>query len=106
MNRLRSHLLEHFDPSTVADVDAVIAIELLECGSSINLEISAGACQISEKAPTWTIYLSDEETALALLQMQVDPIELFMQKKFASSGYIVTTFRVLRAFMLPNEARH
>ena len=99
MNRLRTHLLEHFDATAVADLDAVVEFELSESTERFKVEISAGSCLSSQKEPTWTIYLSDEETALNLLQMKADPIELFMQKKLASSGYIVTTFRVLRSFM-------
>ena len=99
MNTLRAHLLEHFNPAAVPDIDAVVEFQLIDDKRAFRVSISSGECSLTDREPTWTIYLCNEETALALVQTKADPIELFMQKKLASSGYIVATFRVLRAFM-------
>ena len=99
MNKLRAQLLKHFNPTAVPDLDAVIEFQLIDDEVGIRLSIAAGECKFTDDEPTWIIYLHNEETALALLRAHVDPIELFMDKKLASSGYIVPTFRVLRAFM-------
>ena len=102
MNKLRAHLLKHFNPEAVPDIDAIVEFHLTDDTHGIRISIGSGECRITDGEPTWTIYLQNEETALALLQSKTDPIQLFMEQKLASSGYIVATFRVLRAFMLGN----
>ena len=107
MKELLNHLNEHFDSSGVLDLNAVIALDLRDSEVAIWIRLTEGACDVStvnkadRQTPTWTIYIRDETTALALLRSEVNPVDLFMQKKLASSGYIVTTFRLLRAFTCP-----
>lgn len=105
MNELVNHLRKHFDPVDLAELDVVVDLLLTESQEIIRIKLVASSCEISEakpssdQTPTWTIYLPNEATALSLFRSEANPVDFFMQKKLASSGYIVTTFRVLRAFV-------
>ena len=101
MKELQSHLLAGVDPTPIFDIDAVVAFSLRASQEEFCLHLSEGTCSLTDQRANWTIYFADEASALALFRGQVDPIQLFMQNALASSGYIVTTFRVLRAFIRP-----
>ncbi|NKB97772.1 MAG: hypothetical protein GKR90_04635 [Pseudomonadales bacterium] len=98
MHRLKAHITDAPKPGMeIQNLDVCVALCLESESESIVLRIQANQIDFCENDPDWTIYFASEMTALALLSGQANPIEQFMAGELRSSGYIVTTFRVLQA---------
>ncbi len=100
MHRLETHIKDHFrstEPQRPTQgLDVCVALHLDQENERLVLRIQPGQIDIHETEPEWTIYFDSEDSALALLTGQANPITQFMAGELRSSGYIVTTFHVLQ----------
>ena len=106
MQQLIALLTKGYNATTVDDVDLCCAIESESTGQWILLQMDRGALTLStdsKETAEFTIYFSDEETAVDFFTAQTNAVELFLKSKLKSSGYIVTTFRVLHAFVTSTD---
>jgi len=102
VQQLIALLTKGYNATAVGDIDLCCAIESESTGQWVLLQIDHGAMTLStdsKDTAEFTIYFSDEETAVGFFTGQSNAVELFLESKLKSSGYIVTTFRVLHAFV-------